>query len=105
MKKFHFHFSFGHLALMILVVGIMTVNGTFLYTMQRKVSTEKKTMEDTLKPAELELTLITTPQCTECFDLSTLVSPLKANEKVKVVKEENIEYTSDEGAAQVSRRR
>ena len=57
---------------MILVVGLMAINGTLLYSMQSKVSGEKKAMAEAAKPAELELTLLTAPQCTECFDLNIL---------------------------------
>lgn len=91
--------NIGHLILIIAVVGLMAVNATLLYRTQDKVSDEKQAAEEAAKPAEIQLTILSAPDCTECYDIATLVGPLKAGDKVQVTKEETVQYTSTEGAA------
>lgn len=86
-----------HLILILGVLGLMAVNATIIYGTRAKVSAEQKSAEDAAKPAELELTLITAPDCQECMNLEQLLAPLRSNPQVKIAKEEQVEYTSDPG--------
>ena len=86
----------GHIALFVVVGGVMAVNAVLLAQMNNKVSTDKKAVEEAAKPAEIELTILTAPACAECYDVAQLTAPLKS-EQVKLTKEETVEYTSDAG--------
>ena len=102
MKKINIGFA-GHLALFILVLGLMGINATFLFGADRKVQAEKRLAEEAAKPAELEITVLSAPACTECVDMNELLTPLRNTEKVHIGKEETIEYTSDKGAELVKK--
>ncbi|MDO8505372.1 MAG: hypothetical protein Q7S48_02250 [bacterium] len=98
-----FKFNLVHLIIFIVVGAVMTVNAVLAYKTQHKITAEKKEVEEAAKPAEIELIVLSAPECVSCFDINALVAPLKSNEKIKVSSEKTIVYTSDEGAALIQK--
>lgn len=93
----------AHVALFVIIAGLMGVNATLLYRADRKVQNEKRAIEEAAKPAELEITVLSVPSCPECVDMNDLLTPLKNTDKVQIRKEETVEYTSDKGAELVKK--
>ena len=89
--------SAGHLALFVVVVGIMAVNAAMLYRAQNKVSEEKYLAEEAAKPAKIELVLLTATDCKECFKAENIALTIKSNPGAEIIKEESFEHTSDQG--------
>ena len=87
----------GHLALFIVVGVIMAVNAVLLLQTRGKVSREKFAMEEAAKPAELNVVTIIDSNCQACFNVQTMIASLKSAAGVSIVKDEAIDYTSDEG--------
>lgn len=101
-KKINLNLA-GHAALFVIVASLMGVNATLLYRAGRKVQIEKRAIEEVAKPAELDITVLSAPACTECVDMNQLLTPLRNTEKVHIRNEETVEYTSDKGAELVQK--
>ncbi len=98
-----FKFNLVHLIIFIVVGAVMVVNAVLAYKTQYKITAEKKEAEEAAKPAEIELTVLSAPECVSCFDISALITPLKSNDKIKVNSEKTVVYTSDEGVALIQK--
>ncbi len=61
-----------------------------------KIKDAKADIAELEKPVEITLYLVKNSKCTNCVDLSSFVSAIKT-EKVKIVKEELVEYDSENG--------
>ncbi len=97
MKKINISLA-GHTILFLVVGGLMGVNATLLYRENHTVKVQKQAAIEEAKPAELDITVLSAPTCTECVDMNDLLTPLRKTEKVHIRTEETIEYTSDKGA-------
>lgn len=93
----------GHAALFLGVAILLAINAAILYGMQKKVGSEKRAIEEAAKPAELRLTVLTTPDCAECADVNLLIAPFKNNAKIKIAAEQSFAYTSDEAVALIQK--
>ncbi|MBI3036037.1 hypothetical protein HYY71_06990, partial [Candidatus Woesearchaeota archaeon] len=58
--------------------------------------------KEKLKPAKIELTLIKNSKCSDCFDISTIISHIK-NANVNITKEKMYEFDSKEGKEIISK--
>lgn len=93
----------GHAALFAVVAAIMAVNAVILSRTQSKVAQEKNVAEEAAKPAQLAITLLTAPECKECFSVENMIATIKSNPAMEITKEESVEYTSDQGVELVQK--
>ncbi|MBI4089923.1 MAG: hypothetical protein HY421_00805 [Candidatus Kerfeldbacteria bacterium] len=92
-------FGLSYIVLSIVAAALLTANATILQAMSSDLQTQKRQAQEASKPAEIELTAVTAPSCQNCFNLISLLGSLSANEKVKVVKTETVDYASAAGAS------
>ncbi len=78
------------------VLVVIGINGFLYYRMKIKPGKDAAAGGDAGTPT-IELTLITAKNCTECFDLTKMIQPLRGNEEFSISKEETVEYESRAG--------
>ncbi|MBI4135492.1 hypothetical protein HY477_02045 [Candidatus Uhrbacteria bacterium] len=88
----------GHIAIFSVVGAVMIVNAVLLAQMNGKVKTERKAAEEAARPVELQLVKINDSNCAACFNTENIVASIKNVPGLAVTAEENLEYTSDQGA-------
>ena len=96
-------FNITHAVLFIVVAGLMVTNAILLYYAQHKVQTEKQAAEEAAKPAAIEVVVISAADCKECVDIENLIAPLKNNPKVNIIKEQTVDYATEEGKVLVQK--
>lgn len=100
MKKQHVKPSkFGTVALILAVVLVLLAVSNAVLIWNFGVSVNQKYAEEKEKarPADLTLTIISVPDCTDCFDISALVNRISSS-NAKIVSEKTIGYKSPEAA-------
>ena len=81
---------------MILLGIILVINILQTFSLNIELKKNAEVAQEKLKPAKIELTLIKNSQCSDCFDISTIVSHIK-NANVNITKEAMVEFDSNEG--------
>jgi len=98
-----FRSKISHIILFVAVVGIIVVNAIFLSAPDNNRENADEILDESAESAKLELVVLTASGCTECFDVHSLLAPLRENPQIQITKEELVEYTSDEGAVLISK--
>ena len=93
-KKINNYHIFIGLCVVLGLIIVFSVYQTFGINNAMKDKTAKAA--ELAKPAKIELLVIKNSKCTDCFDVSQLVSHIKTA-KVEVTSEKNFEYDSAEG--------
>lgn len=83
-----------HIFLFAGVIAIIAVNALLLHRTQNSSTAVEQEGDE---PAEIELIILSTPDCQECFDVAQLVEPLKVTDEIKITKEKSYEYDSWRG--------
>ncbi len=99
-KKINLENIFIGLAILLGIVVIVNIVLTFNLNQGLKKGTE--IAQERLKPAKIELILIKNSKCSDCFDISTIISHVK-NANVDITKESMFEFDSNEGKAIISK--
>jgi len=80
-----------------ILLGVVLILNVFLtYSLNKDIKKNAEALQEKLKPAKIELTLIKNSKCNDCFDISTIVSHVK-NANVVITKEAMFEFDSKEG--------
>ncbi len=93
-SKINLYYIFIGIAL--LLGAILLINIVLTFNLNKEMKKASETAQERLKPAKIELTLIKNSKCSDCFDISTVVSHIK-NANVDVTKESMFEFDSKEG--------
>ena len=99
-KKFSLENIFIGVAILLGVILIINVILASGISNELKKSTEA--VKEKLKPAKIELVLVKNSKCSDCFDISTIVSHVK-NANVNITKEAMFEFDSREGKALIGK--
>lgn len=94
--------GFGFLLALLVVSGLLAANASILWSTQTRVTAEQRTATEAAKPVEASVTVLTAPTCTTCYNVERLTAALRSNSRVKVTKEESVNYESAEGKALVT---
>ena len=77
-----------------LLLGIILVINIFLtFNLNQELKKNAEALQEKLKPAKIELTVIKNSKCADCFDISTVVSHVK-NANANITKETTLEFDS-----------
>ena len=90
------------IGLVILLGVILIINIVFTFNLNKELKKSTESVKEKLKPAKIELIIIKNSKCTDCFDISKIVSHVK-NANANVTKEAMLEFNSNEGREIVSR--
>ena len=86
-----------------ILLGIILITNIILtYNINNELKKSSETLQEKLKPAKIELAVIKNSKCTDCFDISTIVSHVK-NANVNVTKETMFEFDSKEAKQIISK--
>ena len=99
-KKFNLYYIFIGLTILLGVILLFNIALTFNVNKELKKSAEA--VQEKLKPAKIELTLIKNSKCSDCSDISALVIHIK-NTNVNVTDEKTVEFDSKEGREIISK--
>lgn len=84
-------------------LGIIVITNIVLtYNLNQELKKGTETLKEKSKPAKIELTLVKNSKCTDCFDISTIVSYVK-NANINITKEAIFELDSKEGREIISK--
>ena len=86
----------------ILLVVIIIINIILTFNINSNLKKSAQAAMEKLKPAKIELALIKNSKCSDCFDISTIVSHIK-NANVNITRETMFEFDSKEGKAIISK--
>jgi len=90
------------IGLTVLLGIVLLINIILTFNLNKDLKKSAETAKETLKPAKIELTSIRNSKCSDCFDISTIISHIK-NANVNITKETIHEFDSKEGKALVSK--
>lgn len=90
--------DFGNIfiGLAVLLGIIVVINIILASNLNKDLKKSAEELQEKLRPAKIELTLIKNSKCSDCFDISAVLSNIK-NSKVNVTKENIVEFDSKEG--------
>jgi len=97
-KKTTRKIDLGNIFILItILLGIILVINIFLtYNLNQEIKKSIQESQEKLKPAKIELAAIKDSKCSDCFDISTVISHIK-NAKPNITKESIFEFNSKEG--------
>ena len=85
-----------------LVLAVVMLTGSlFLWNAQNHITTSVVEREEAKNPAEIELTLITPPDCTACADGNVLIQKIE-KQNVRILKSETIASISENALAMIA---
>ncbi|MBI2652662.1 hypothetical protein HYX00_04315 [Candidatus Woesearchaeota archaeon] len=84
------------IGLVILLGIIVVINIVLTFNLNKGLTKSTEALKEKLKPAKIELAIIKNSKCSDCFDISTIVSYVKTA-NVNVAKETIFEFDSKEG--------
>ncbi|MDP3765606.1 MAG: hypothetical protein Q8R04_03770 [Nanoarchaeota archaeon] len=85
-----------------ILLGILVlVNITLTFNLNKDLKKSTLAAQEKSKPAKIELAVVKNSKCTDCFDISTIVSHVK-NANANVTKETMFEFDSKEGKKLIS---
>lgn len=93
------YFYFG---LMIILGLILLFNILLTFGLNKDLKNKSVELQEKLKPAHIELTLIKNSKCRDCSDIAEVIRSIR-NSKVNVTKETNLEFDSKEAKALISK--
>lgn len=81
---------------LVLMLGILIFFNIALTSNIKNISNIKiDEAKESTRPAEIQLTIIDNPQCSDCFDLNEIISDIK-NNNVDITDEETLDFKSKE---------
>lgn len=101
-KKFFSNIENIFIGLTILLGIIVIINILITFNLNKDLKKSTEIAQEKSKPAKIELTLIKNSKCSDCFDVSTVVSYVK-NANVNITKDVVLEFDSKEGKAIISK--
>jgi len=79
------------------MLGIILIINIFLtFNLSRELNESSEDLKEKLRPAKIELSIIKNSKCSDCFDISQVLSNIKKS-NVNVTNEINFEFDSKEG--------
>jgi len=100
LKRSNLYYVF--IGVTILLGVILLVNIALTFSLNKELKKSAEAVQEKLKPAKIELTLIKNSKCNDCFDISALISHIK-NANVNVTNEKAMEFDSKEGREIISK--
>lgn len=97
-QKWQITIDFSKIKLtLIFIVVVLFIFNSFLYFDQKSlIKKQIAGSKERARPANLELTIITAPDCSDCFNIDEFIDFLK-DQNVKITSENKVEFNSDEG--------
>lgn len=87
----------------VILLGIILIINIFLTSgINKELKKSAEAIKEKSKPAKIEFVLIKNSKCSDCFDISTIVSHVK-NANVNITKEATLEFDSKEGREIISK--
>ena len=93
-KKINLYYTFNGLVLLLGI--ILIINIMLTYSINQNMKKNIDIAKEKLKPARIELTVIKNSKCSDCFDVSSILSHIKSAQ-VNITKENVLEFDSQEG--------
>lgn len=93
-KKFDVETIF--IGITIILGIILVINILLAYNLKNDLQKSAEEIKEKLKPAKIELTIIKNSKCSDCFDISTILSHIKSA-NLNITKQNSVEFNSEEG--------
>jgi thiol-disulfide isomerase/thioredoxin len=100
-KKARFDTDTIMLILIVALIVIFVVNMFVIFSMSSKLQERKKDVEETARPAEIELTTLSLADCPDCFDVNKFLEDIK-KQSVEVTSEKTMDANSAAGKALIA---
>lgn len=75
---------------------VLVINVALTFNIGKDLKNAAESIKEAAKPAKIEIMLVENSKCTDCFDISAVISQIK-NANVNVTKETRVEFNSREG--------
>ena len=98
----HFNLENIFIGVTILLGIIVIINIVLTHNLNQELKKSTEVIQEKLKPAKIELTIVQNSKCSDCFDISTAVNHIK-NANVNISRESTVDFSSQEGKSLIKK--